>query len=173
MGASLAASIRDNALMTHHRLNPTLTRWGGRLLDLGAARRFTAGLREQFAVHMASPEAPFRSLSGGNQQKVILGRELLLDRPFVLLDQPTRGLDVGATEYVHAQILRLREQGRAVLLISADLEELFLLADRLVVMHRGRIVAERRTDETTVDEIGYLMLEGRSVGASGRDAPPG
>jgi simple sugar transport system ATP-binding protein len=157
--------------MTHHRLNPALTRWRGRLLDPGAARRFTAGLRETFGVAMASSEAPFRSLSGGNQQKVILGRELLLDRPFILLDQPTRGLDVGATEYVHEQILRLREQGRAVLLISADLEELFLLADRIVVMHRGRIVAERRTDETNVEEIGYLMLEGRAPEASRRVAP--
>ncbi|MBL8057320.1 MAG: ABC transporter ATP-binding protein [Anaerolineales bacterium] len=166
MGASLAASIRDNALMTHHRLNPALTRWGGWLLDLGAAQRFTLGLRDQFAVAMAAPEAPFRSLSGGNQQKVILGRELLLDRPFILLDQPTRGLDVGATEYVHAQILRLRDQGRAVLLISADLEELFLLADRIVVLHRGRIVAERRAEAASVEEIGYLMLEGRPAAAA-------
>ena len=160
-GGSLTASILENAIMTHHRLTPALTWWGGRLLDGGAARRFVAGLREQFAVAMTSADAPFRSLSGGNQQKVILGRELLLERPFILLDQPTRGLDVGSTEYVHDRILQARAQGRALLLISADLEELFLLADRLIVMHRGRIVAERVTEHTTVAEIGYLMLEGR------------
>jgi len=162
MGASLSAPIRDNAIMTHHRLNPRLTAWRGLLLDPGAARRFVDELRRRFDVDMREAGAPFRSLSGGNQQKVILGRELLLDRPFVLLDQPTRGLDVGSTEYVHDQILRLREQERAVLLVSADLEELFLLADRIAVLHRGQIVADLPTDQTTVDEVGYWMLGGGS-----------
>ncbi len=161
MGASLAAPIRDNAIMTHHRLNPALTAWRGWLLRPAAVGRFVDELRERYAVTMRAAGAPFRSLSGGNQQKVILGRELLLDRPFILLDQPTRGLDVGSTEYVHDQILQLRARDRAVLLVSADLEELFRLADRIAVMHRGRIVADLPTDETTLAAVGYLMLEGR------------
>jgi len=112
---------------------------------------------------------PFRSLSGGNQQKVILGRELLLSTPFVLLDQPTRGLDVGSIEYVHELILEMRDQNRAILLISADLEELFRIADRILVLHRGKIVADLPTDQTDIEEVGYLMLEGKENDAKETD----
>jgi len=161
MGASLNASIMENAIMTHHSLNAKFSRWRGLLLDYAHARRFTDGLEKQFAVSMASKFNPFRSLSGGNQQKVILGRELLLDSVFVLLDQPTRGLDVGSIEYVHQQVLRMRDENRAVLLVSADLEELFLLADRIVVMHRGELVADTPMEQTSLEEVGYRMLEGR------------
>ena len=87
--------------MTHHRLNRRFTRWNGRLLNYREARSFTDEVEERFSISMDTREDPFKSLSGGNQQKVILGRELLLDSPFVLLDQPTRGLDVGSIEYVH------------------------------------------------------------------------
>lgn len=162
MGASPAASITENAIMTHHRLDRRFSRLGGLLLNFSFARRFTARVRDEFSVSMASERAAFRSLSGGNQQKVILGRELLLDCPFVLLDQPTRGLDVGSIEYVHEQVLRIRGENRAVLLVSADLEELFLIADRIVVMHRGRLVADIPVEEATVQGVGSLMLEGRA-----------
>ena len=111
---------------------------------------------------MSSGDSIFKSLSGGNQQKVILGRELLLDAPFILLDQPTRGLDVGSIEYVHQQIIEMKEQNRAMLLLSADLEELFRLSDRLVVMHRGKVVADLVTEKTNIAEVGFLMLEGKS-----------
>lgn len=161
MGASLNASIMENAIMTHHRLDKRFSLWNGLLLNYAHARRFTDGLEKQFSVSMASKFNPFRSLSGGNQQKVILGRELLLDSVFVLLDQPTRGLDVGSIEYVHEQILKMRQEDRAVLLVSADLEELFLLADRIVVMHRGELVADKPVEQTSLEEIGYLMLEGK------------
>jgi ABC-type uncharacterized transport system ATPase subunit len=162
MGASLNASILENAMMTHHRLDPQFTSWKGLLLNWGFARRFTQSLQQAFSVIMSSQDQPFRSLSGGNQQKVILGRELLLDTPFVLLDQPTRGLDVGSIEYVHEQILRMRSQGKALLLISADLEELFLLSDRIVVLYRGRIAADLPVEQATLETVGYLMLEGNS-----------
>ena len=161
MGASLNASIMDNAIMTHHRLDRNFSRWKGLLLDYQQASQFTDELEKQFSVAMASKYNPFRSLSGGNQQKVVLGRELLLDSPFVLLDQPTRGLDVGSIEYVHQQVLRMREEDRAVLLISADLEELFLIADRIVVLYRGELVADLPVEQTTLEEVGYLMLEGK------------
>ncbi len=77
------------------------------------------------------------------------------------MDQPTRGLDVGSIEYVHGEILAMREADRAVLVISADLEELFLIADRILVMHRGQIVANLKTEQTTIEEVGRYMLEGR------------
>ena len=161
MSASLNASITENLMMTHHRLNPRFTQWKGMLLDFKYARQFTREVEQQFTVNMGSMDEPFKSLSGGNQQKVILGRELLLDTPFLLLDQPTRGLDVGSIEYVHELILKMRTQDRAILLISADLEELFRIADRIVVLHRGKIVGDLLTENTDVEQIGYLMLEGK------------
>lgn len=163
MGASVTAPVLEDSIMTHHSLNPRFSRWNGLLLDYAYARRFTDELAQQFSVLMPSKYAPFRSLSGGNQQKVILGRELLLSSPFLLLDQPTRGLDVGSIEYVHDQILRMRKEGRAVLMISADLEEIFLLADRIVVLYRGELVADLPVEQATLEGIGALMLEGREA----------
>ncbi len=165
MGASTAATITENVIMTHHRLNDRFTNWEGRILDFKQAQAFTGEVQKKFDVQMSSGEAIFKSLSGGNQQKVILGRELLLDAPFILLDQPTRGLDVGSIEYVHRQIINMREQMRGMLLFSADLEELFRLSDRLLVMHRGKIVADLVTEKTNVTEVGYLMLEGAAYEA--------
>jgi len=161
MGASLVASILENSIMTHHRLDERFSIWKGLLLNDAFARQFTDRLESQFSVSMASKFNPFRSLSGGNQQKVILGRELLLSSPFILLDQPTRGLDVGSIEYVHQLVLQMRAEGRAVLIISADLEELFLIADRIVVLYRGQIVANMPVETTSVEQVGYYMLEGR------------
>lgn len=161
MGASIKDSILDNVRMTHHRLNPNFTHWKGLLLNDAFARNFTNQIEKDFAVVMGSADNPFKSLSGGNQQKVILGRELLLDTPFILLDQPTRGLDVGSIEYVHETILKMRGQNRAILLISADLEELFRIADRILVIHRGNIVADLPIEQAHIDQIGYLMLEGK------------
>ena len=161
MGACVTASIMENTIMTHHRLNKRFTQWNGIILNDNEARRFTSQVQDRFSVSMDTMDNPFKSLSGGNQQKVILGRELLLDSPFVLLDQPTRGLDVGSIEYVHRQILNMRDEGRAVLLISADLDELFRLSDRIVVLHRGQIVADLKTEQTNIEEIGIYMLEGK------------
>jgi len=160
MGASVKDSIVDNVRMTHHRLNSKFTHWKGLLLNDNYAHQFTDQIEENFAVVMGSADNEFKSLSGGNQQKVILGRELLLDTPFILLDQPTRGLDVGSIEYVHETILKMREGKRAILLISADLEELFRIADRILVIFRGRIAADLPVDQTNIEQIGYLMLEG-------------
>jgi len=162
MGASLNASILENAIMTHHRLNKRFSLLNGLLLNYSQAKTFMNDLEARFSVVMASQFSPFKSLSGGNQQKVILGRELMLPSPFVLLDQPTRGLDVGSIEYVHQLVLKMRSEGRAVLLISAELEELFLIADRIIVLYRGEIVADLPVENTSVEEIGYLMLEGKT-----------
>lgn len=164
MGASLSADIVDNAIMTHHRLNDQFSLWRGLLLNYPFARQFTDVLAEKFAVVMPSRSAPFRALSGGNQQKVILGRELMLNSPFILLDQPTRGLDVGSIEYVHDQILHMRSEGKAILMISADLDEIFLLSDRILVLYRGQIVADIPVEQTSLEEIGSLMLEGKPKG---------
>lgn len=170
MGASLPASILENAIMTHHILDSSFRRWGGLGLNYRRAGALTSQIQRQFDVSMENPAAPFQSLSGGNQQKVILGRELLLEASLVLMDQPTRGLDVGSTEYVHRLLLDLRNRKKAVLLVSADLDEVFTVADRIIVMSRGQLVADLRTDETSREEIGYYMLGGKDTSHAQADA---
>lgn len=163
MGASAAASILENAIMTHHILDASFSTAGGFGLSHRRAAAFTEQIRTQFAVSMGRAEDSFHSLSGGNQQKVILGRELLLETPFVLMDQPTRGLDVGSIEYVHELLLDLRSRKRAVLLISADIDELFMVADRIIVMCQGQVAADLATDATSREEVGYFMLGGKET----------
>ena len=98
-----------------------------------------------------------RSMSGGNQQKAIVGRELDRNTPLLIAVQPTRGLDVGAIEYIHKQIVAGRDRGNGVLLVSLELEEVMNLSDRILVMFKGEIVAELNPKETTVQEIGLYM----------------
>ena len=163
MGASVGASILEDAIMTHHILDPRFHTWRGLGLNYQHAAEFVDQIRDQFTVSMGRSSDPFSSLSGGNQQKVILGRELLLETPFVLMDQPTRGLDVGSIEYVHQLLLDLRSKKRAVLLVSADLDELFMVADRIVVMCQGEVVVNLATDATSREEVGYYMLGGKGA----------
>ena len=170
-GGAPTASIVDNTTMTHHRLTAGFARLRGRWLDRRHARRFAEDVRTQFAVASSSIDQPLGSLSGGNQQKAILGRELLIKRPFVLLDQPTRGLDVGSIEYVHERILQMRDDGRAVLLVSADLDELLRLSDRIVVLRRGLIVLDVASADATQAILGSAMLETAPAGATAVPRP--
>jgi simple sugar transport system ATP-binding protein len=96
-------------------------------------------------------------LSGGNIQKVVVAREFSTDAPFLLIDQPTRGLDIGATEAIHGEIMRQRGEGRAILLISVQLDELLALADRILVMFAGRIMGDLDAEGVTEEELGLLM----------------
>lgn len=172
-GGALSAAIVDNVAMTHHRLTPGFSSWHGWLYERGRAKSLATSIRERFGVVSSSVEAKLGSLSGGNQQKVVLGRELSIDRPLVVLDQPTRGIDVGSIEEIHRQILNLRADGRAVLVVSADLDELLRLCDRIVVMFRGRIALDIAAVDATQELLGRAMLEGvdtrhpSSDGASG------
>ena len=145
--------------------NCNLIDYAVHILNDKKSTEFAYEIREKFDIQLHSIEDEMKSLSGGNQQKVILGRELLLSAPFILLDQPTRGLDVGSIEYVHQQIIRMSKENRAILLLSSDLEELFRITDRILVLHRGQIVANLITNETNINEVGYLMLEGAAHGA--------
>jgi simple sugar transport system ATP-binding protein len=159
-GSALQASVVDNVLMGHHRLDPAMTWAGGAMLNNGAARRLGEGIRQRYDVSLSGLDAPMRSLSGGNQQKVILGRELAAELPLLILDQPTRGLDVSAAEFVHNEILAQRDLGRAILMVSSDLEELLALADRVLVLHRGRLAGSLPIAEATIERVGRLMLTG-------------
>ena len=112
---------------------------------------------QQFDVRTPSPYVYTSTLSGGNQQKVIVARELSRPVKLLIANQPTRGLDVGSIEYIHRQIVTMREQGVAVLLVSAELDEIMALSDRIAVMYRGQIVATVNTSEATREGLGLLM----------------
>lgn len=156
-GSSQKSSLVDNSLMTHHYLNRDLTgRWG--LLSKAKTSKFAQKIIDHFNVITANNRVEISSLSGGNQQKMIVGREFELNSPLLVLDQPVRGLDVGSIEYIQKRIVQQRDMGTAVLLVSADLDELFSLSDRIIVMHKGKIVADKRPEETSRTEIGAYML---------------
>jgi simple sugar transport system ATP-binding protein len=103
---------------------------------------------------------PARALSGGNQQKLIIGREYHVHPKVLLVSQPTRGVDIGAIEFIHRQLVSLRDQGCAILLVSAELEEVTSLSDRLLIIHDGRIAGEVDPKVATLEEIGLLMTRG-------------
>ena len=110
------------------------------------------------------------TLSGGNQQKLIVAREFDRDLKLLVLDQPTRGLDVGSIEFIHKQIIRKRDAGTAVLLVSAELDEVLEISDRIAVMYRGKIVAVVDGRTANKEEVGLLMATGgRDHGASGEE----
>jgi simple sugar transport system ATP-binding protein len=131
------------------------SRWG--VLNAEAIRKFAADQIARFDIRTSGPEARTATLSGGNLQKALLAREMARAPKILLAAQPTRGIDVGATEFVHAQFLALRAKGGAVLMISEDLEELFALSDRIAVMYRGRIMADMPIAEASVERVGLLM----------------
>ena len=95
--------------------------------------------------------------SGGNQQKLVLSREINSKPDILLVGQPTRGVDVGAIEFIHKQLIKLRDNGCAILLVSVELEEIFTLADRIMVMNNGKIMGIRKKTETNINEIGLMM----------------
>src|SRR5260221_13269466 len=113
-----------------------------------------------FDVRPPDPDLPARSLSGGNQQKLIIGREFELPPKLLLVSQPTRGVDIGAIEFIHRKIVEMRDAGCAVLLVSAELEEVTGLSDRLLVIHDGKIVGEVDPKVTSNEEIGLMMTGG-------------
>src|SRR5439155_19588875 len=115
---------------------------------------------EDFDVRPPDAELPARALSGENQQKLIIGREFRVDPKLLLVSQPTRGVDIGAIEFIHRKLVGLRDAGCAVLLISAELEEVTSLSDRLLVIHQGKIAGEVDPKQTSIEQIGLLMTRG-------------
>jgi len=110
----------------------------------------------EFDVRTSSPDAPVGTLSGGNQQKVIVARELSRKVKLLIAAQPTRGVDVGSTEFIHARVVQERDNGAAVLLVSSELDEILALSDRIAVLYRGRVLAVLPPD-TPREKIGLLM----------------
>lgn len=127
------------------------------LLDQDRLNGFADEMIAQFNIHCTGPDAPMWSLSGGNQQRVILARELAQNPKILVAAQPTRGLDVGAIEYMSERLVEAAADGVAVLLISSELEEVLELSSRILVMHRGRIVGEMARDDVDLERLGLLM----------------
>ena len=157
-------SVAENVISEAYR-SPRFSRFG--FLDWKAAAGFARDIIAAYDVKCPSPEARVRLLSGGNMQKLILGRALDGDPDIILASQPTRGLDVGAVAYVHARLIEARDRGAAVLLISEDLDEIQTLSDRILVIHRGQLSRSTARGELSVMELGELMAgHGLEEGAS-------
>lgn len=126
-------------------------------MDMGAIRKDTEEKMARFDVRPPDPRLSAKSFSGGNQQKIVLAREIERNPDLLLIGQPTRGVDIGAIEFIHQQIVALRDQGKAILLVSVELEEILSLSDRIAVMFDGQIMGERLPNETDEKELGLLM----------------
>jgi simple sugar transport system ATP-binding protein len=155
-GAALTSSIEDNLIVDRYAREP-FTRGG--FLHPGAIEDNGERLIEQYAIRTPDGGLPVGSLSGGNMQKVVVARELSSNPKLLIAAQPTRGVDIGATEFMHEQLIRARDAGVAILLVSADLGEVMSLSDRLAVMHGGRIAAIfPEAGALTEEEVGLYML---------------
>jgi len=154
-GLVLDFSVKENAVLGDHHRPPFRGFLG--FLEEGALEAHAQRLVERFDVRPRSTALSARRFSGGNQQKIVVGRELLRGPKLLIAAQPTRGVDVGAIEFIHRQLVEARDQGMAVLLVSADLSEVLALSDRILVMHGGRIVGELSPGEATEERLGLLM----------------
>ena len=143
----------------------------GGFIRRDAVRAYADRLIEQFDVRSGQGAVTIaRSMSGGNQQKAIIAREVDRDKPLIIAVQPTRGLDVGAIEYIHKQLVAQRDAGKAVLLVSLELDEVMSLSDRILVMYEGQIVGELDPKQTTVQELGLYMSGAKRSGKDGESA---
>ena len=166
-GLLLDSSLSENAILGVHYRAPAVTGPGAVMLNPAAIDGRTEQVLREFDVRPPNRLLRARSLSGGNQQKLIIGREFGLPPVLLLVSQPTRGVDIGAIEFIHRKIVELRDAGCAVLLVSAELEEVTALSDRLLVVHDGRIAGEVDPAVATQEEIGLMMTGGRRDSADG------
>jgi simple sugar transport system ATP-binding protein len=155
MGLILDMNVAENTILGKH--------WDRRFRGRGIAiawlkvKSHTSDLIKKFEILVQSPESPAKSMSGGNQQKVVVSRELADDPEFILAAQPTRGLDVAASEYIRRLLLKSRDSGKGVLLISADLDEVLQLSDEIGVMYEGRLIEVGPSERMGRHKVGMLM----------------
>jgi len=159
MGMIENFTIAENLVLDNYYATPFSKRG---VLDDAAIRSAAVEMVEAYDVRPPMIDNTGGALSGGNAQKMIVAREFSRDVPLVICAQPTRGIDVGSIEYIHEQIVRKRDEGKAILIVSTELDEIFALSDRILVMYDGQIVAERSAAETTPTEIG-LFMAGRTA----------
>jgi len=152
-------SVMENLILGSHNKPPFAS---GRVrLNFEEATKYAKRLISDFSIKTPSKDTPVQHLSGGTQQRVVVAREFSRKPKLIIVSQPTRGLDVGATEYVRKKLVEVRDQGCAILLISADLDEIWALSDRIAVIYEGQIVAIKDPKETNEGELGLLMAGGK------------
>jgi simple sugar transport system ATP-binding protein len=158
-GLLLPFDLASNSILGVHRDSPIS---GPLLLDNTVIVDRAKKLVREYDVRPPNIELPARALSGGNQQKLIVAREFDINPKLLLVAQPTRGVDIGATEFIHRKLIELRDSGAAVLLISAELDEVLSLSDRILVIYEGRIVGEVDPKTVGEEEIGLMMTGGQA-----------
>jgi len=156
-GLVLPYSVADNLILGQEN-SPRFARAG--VLQIGRIREWARTLVKQYDVRPPRVDLPAGNLSGGNQQKVVVAREFSEDPALLIASQPTRGVDIGATQFVHERLVEKRDAGAAILLLSAELDEILALSDRIAVMYEGNIMAVFNAGEATEEEIGLLMTGG-------------
>ncbi|WP_353106615.1 ABC transporter ATP-binding protein [Acetoanaerobium noterae] len=159
-GMSKDSSIEDNILMGKQHSEEFATK--GIQLKRKSIKKYAKDLIEKFDVRTASEEVKMGSLSGGNMQKVIIAREFSFDTPILFISQPTRGVDIGAIEFIHEQIVKKRNEGCAIVLVSAELDEIFRLSDRIICLYEGNITGKFKNGEISKLDIGYYMTGNRN-----------
>jgi simple sugar transport system ATP-binding protein len=167
-GLVLDFTLEQNLVLQRFR-EPQFQHLG--FIDQGAVRAYSEDLIQQYDVRSGQGSITVaRSMSGGNQQKAIIAREVDRDKPLIVAVQPTRGLDVGAIEHIHSQLVAERDKGKAVLLVSLELDEVMSLSDRILVMYEGEIVGELDPKTTTVQELGLYMAGAKRMTKEGEPA---
>ena len=167
-GLVLDFTLEQNMVLQRYR-EPRFQHMG--FINSGEVRSYAENLIEQYDVRSGQgPITVARSMSGGNQQKAIIAREVDRDLPLIVAVQPTRGLDVGAIEYIHSQLVAERDKGKAVLLVSLELDEVMSLSDRVLVLYEGEIVGELDPKVTTVQELGLYMAGAKRMKKEGEPA---
>ena len=162
-------SVADNLILDVYNQPPYAS---GLALNLEAIRDSAATKVEEYDVRTTSVQTPAGTLSGGNQQKVVVAREMSRDVKLLMASQPTRGLDVGSIEFVHKRLVAQRDAGAAVLIVSSELDEIYALADRIAVMYEGQIVAFRPPTIPEQD-LGLLMAGATMIQRNRQDPRPG
>jgi general nucleoside transport system ATP-binding protein len=158
VGLNLATNLDENLIVSRYK-NPTFNRMG--FLLIKPIRKFAADVVKRFSIMAAHPGEGISMLSGGNLQKIIVGRELSGDPKLIIANQPTRGLDVGSIEFVHRTLMEARSNKVGIMLVSVELEEIMSLSDRILVLFRGQIQGEVDPATTSEEEIGILMAGGK------------
>jgi len=153
MGLVLAFEENENAILGYQGEGTYLN---GPFLDIGAIRAEAKEKIEEYDIRPPDCRLKTANFSGGNQQKIVVAREIEQDPDVLLVGQPTRGVDIGAIEFIHRRIVEMRDRGKAILLVSVELDEIRSLADRILVMFAGRVVGERGP-EASENDLGLMM----------------
>ena len=159
-GLVLDYTVAQNMVLGIHYRSPYVKRRGFDVINFAPIREKAERLIQEFDVRPADRENPAGNLSGGNQQKVIVAREFDQDPALLIAAQPTRGIDVGSIEFIHQRLIQARDAGKAVLMVSADLEEILSISDRIAVMYEGKIVGILSPEEANEERLGLMMTGG-------------